>query len=199
MWKSLNPAAASPSPTDAALKLFHDRFDSHTAIQAIIDDLSANITDDVDTRTQIRDFRMNANRQKGSMARNAARVEDNFLELIFTEIAQYGLQVWCPDVLGSKPTSLYNSAHELVAIHSFQRVASAGGYVFMSPSLQNINDKQLLIKLYRNFVFSTEGKKIISEDKVAGSVAVSKGNTDIYKRRQRVRSFTSSSLHLKTY
>jgi len=123
----------------------------------------------------------------GSIVRDAGRVSDHVLQTMFAMVASYGLQSWCPDVLGATLTSLYNAAHEMIAIHSFQLVAgSAHAYSFKRIDQTHLEDIGLLTKMYRNFVFSSEKAKLVKEAREVGSVASAKEKTNVYTRRQRV-------------
>lgn len=163
--------------------MFSDRFTSHEEIQGLLKDATYS---EQDTETQLRDLRMNTATRSGSIAKEAGYLKDNFVHLMFGMVAQYGLQVWCPDVLGGSATSLYNSAHEIIAIESFQRVVTAHGYIFKGPNLRYARDTAMLTRMYRNFVFSAERTKVIKEVKTPGCVARERTNAGIYKRRIRV-------------
>ncbi|KAJ7061910.1 hypothetical protein B0H15DRAFT_981554, partial [Mycena belliarum] len=73
---------------------------------------------------------------------------------IFSGIFSAGLLEWRPDVIGGTPDSLYNRAHELVAIRTFQVVATAMAYRRLSPDLTKVKDVPLLTRLFRHYIYS---------------------------------------------
>jgi len=83
--------------------------------------------DCAETSMQIQDLHMNSAIQGGQVAHDAACVSEHHLKIMFTYVFQFGLQQWCPDILGGSPMSLYNSAHESIALESFQHITTNFG------------------------------------------------------------------------
>ncbi len=187
MWKLLDAKRPLPSPSNQHIQMFNTHFSSHDNIQAALANI---IYNDVDTSQHIWEITMQAKIHKGSsVARDAGCIDDHHLHILFSTISQFGLQQWLPDVIGESPTSLYNTAHETVAIHSFQRLNTTFAYAAKGPNLKHINNVALLSRIYWNFVFSVDQKKLIMEAREAGSVQQASIKTDIYKRRKWVRSY----------
>ena len=163
---------------------FRSRFSSAEEIQEALKKVDY---DRAETSTQIRDLRMTSTIQGGQVASDASRVSDHHLKIIFTYLFQFGLQRWCPDIIGGSPTSLYNTAHESIALDSFQHVAANFGYSFKGVDLTHLENVPLLSRLYRNFVYYTEQRKVVKEARNGpGSVEEDVSKTEIYKRRKRV-------------
>ncbi|TDL13600.1 hypothetical protein BD410DRAFT_685361, partial [Rickenella mellea] len=89
---------------------------------------------------------------------------------MFRGVSGLGLEVWQPDFTGS-PDSIYNSAHELVALQSFRTVLTTGGYNFLQPDLRFATDAHLHRKLYRHIIFSYQRKRLELESREAGGLA----------------------------
>jgi len=170
-------------PTDAALNTFNARFTSHIELLALVDTI---FNEAPNTTIQLARWCAYRTSQTGTHALNTHHVKEHNLSTMFTMVAVYGLRLWCPDVCGD-PTSLYNAAHEMIAIRSFQIVAGAAhGYSFMKVDTTHLQNTHLLTKMYQNLVFSSERAKVDMEAKRPGSLKLKKSNTDRYKRRQRV-------------
>ncbi|KAJ7243314.1 hypothetical protein C8J57DRAFT_1083818 [Mycena rebaudengoi] len=99
---------------------------------------------------------------------NLCHVKLDYLDIIYSKIIHSGLVAWNPNVLGSHD-SMYNTAHERIAITTFQTVGGAHGYSHVGPNLTHLDDMNLLSKFYRNFVFSYIPKMVKSELKEPGS------------------------------
>ncbi|KAJ6478677.1 hypothetical protein DFH09DRAFT_951544 [Mycena vulgaris] len=90
-------------------------------------------------------------------------MKDEDLDTIYSTVILSGIVNWNPDVLGS-PDSMYNIAHEHVAIKTFQVVCSAHGYSRLGLNLTNLMDCVLLSGFYHTFVFSYILKMCNSDD-----------------------------------
>ncbi|KAJ7265145.1 hypothetical protein C8J57DRAFT_1025431, partial [Mycena rebaudengoi] len=169
MWKLYTADAVPSAPNDAAMDHFEQNFGTAEEIDTFLATL---VYKHKDAKKQIRAFRNDPAtiRSKSTITRNIVRMNDNHLDLIYSVIIQLEIVEWNPDVLGS-PDSMYNIAHERVAIISFQTVAGAHGYAHLGPNLTDLADTSLLAKSYRNFVFSYILKLGRSEANDPGSVA----------------------------
>ncbi|KAJ6497972.1 hypothetical protein C8R47DRAFT_314825 [Mycena vitilis] len=122
-------------------------------------------------------------RRKNPIANNIIAMEDHNLHLMFAAVLSSGLQKFRPDVIGGTRDTLYNRAHETVAIKAFQDVAANHGFVRLSPDLTKLNDITLLQRLYRNYVWSNMRKRILAEARSPGSVTLRSKLTQDSKRR----------------
>jgi len=132
---------------------------------------------------QIQDLHMTSAIQGGQVTSDTSCISDHHLKIIFTSLFQFGLQCWCPDIIGGSPTLLYNTAHESIALDSFQHVAANFGYSFKGIDLTQLENVPLLSRLYRNFVYYTEQRKVVKEVRNGvGSVEEDVSKMEIYKR-----------------
>ncbi|KAJ6591802.1 hypothetical protein DFH09DRAFT_907103 [Mycena vulgaris] len=113
-------------------------------------------------------------------------MSDEDLDTIYSVIIVSGIINWNPDVLGS-PDSMYNIAHEHIAIRTFQVVCAAHRYSRLGPNLKSLMDRVLLTGFYRNFVFSYILKLVKAEMKEPGRLDLIIANKKTYSRRTRVR------------
>lgn len=121
-----------------------------------------------------------------TIGKNILRMKDFHLQMIFSAVLSAGLTNWNPDVLGS-PDSLYNQAHEIVAIQSFQVVATAYGYTHMGIDLSRLQNIILIQELYKSFVYSHMANLTRMDLKNPGSVSRGNAATNAYRRRLAVR------------
>ncbi|KAJ6593032.1 hypothetical protein B0H19DRAFT_1055684 [Mycena capillaripes] len=103
------------------------------------------------------DFLRNAEASGGEIAEETRRIGDSHLRVIFNAIAAVGLSAFAPDIFGNEE-SLYNFAHEHLAIHTFRTIAMAWAYtslyIFPMPLL---DDYSLLRNFYRSHVYGYMG------------------------------------------
>jgi len=122
---------------------------------------------------------------RSQIAKDANRIDEGHLLIMFNAIANVGLIRWQPDVLGTVE-SMYNALHEHLAISTFKTVVTAFGYTFMNADLSFITNYSFLMKLYRSFVFGFMAKQAHKEGKAAGGVAMENGRRNVYRRRNHV-------------
>lgn len=162
------------------------RFGTAAQLKAFVDGLSYK---HADTANMLRALRIAMLGKRSITTTNVANVQEVFIHTMFAAVLEFGLLEWCPDVVGSSPASMYNMAHELIALKTFQQVAAAGAYSRLGPNLTHLGDMKLLVKLYRNFVYSWMGNQVKMELAEPGSVLKKALARDTYKRRKRVRLF----------
>ncbi|KAJ3900014.1 hypothetical protein F5879DRAFT_1056479 [Lentinula edodes] len=124
---------------------------------------------------------------RGIIAKNASRIEDSFLERIFSAVAALGLERWSPDIVGGHPDSVYNLVHEQIAISTFKMLLSSFVYRFLQADMAVGRDDTACVQIYRKFVFGHIGKKVKDEMRKAGSVELKHERINTYKRRSRLR------------
>ncbi len=73
------------------------------------------------------------------ISNNINRVSEEDLMFTFSAVAELGLSRWRPNILGNAD-SLYNVAHERIALVTFRQMASQHRYAFMSVNLSTIDD-----------------------------------------------------------
>ncbi|KAJ7629153.1 hypothetical protein DFH06DRAFT_1338433 [Mycena polygramma] len=168
-------------PAEHMLITFAKRFATADEWEAFEATLS---TDHSGAMNKIRELRLAGAGRKGTIAANIAQVGEQHLQLIFSTILSAGLVQWRPDIIGGTFDSLYNLAHENIAINTFQQVAGAHGYVRIGPDLTRLRDAAFLRKLYRNCVYSMLRKRLLAERAEAGAVVARAKKTNTYKVRK---------------
>lgn len=98
------------------------------------------------------------------------RVGDQWVEHMFAGVLLFGFTCWAPNILGDTPDSLYNLAHEQLAIQSFRTCAVGGGYLNFSVNLEQVNDYPLMQLLYNDFVWKLMKGRAMLELRNPGSV-----------------------------
>ncbi|KAJ7160855.1 hypothetical protein C8R46DRAFT_846394, partial [Mycena filopes] len=147
LWGIFSATQVPEMPTPAQVAAFQRRFTTTDAWEDYYKKLTYNSTEAL---AQISALRRDATlRNKSPIARNIVQMEDNDLHTMFVGVLSAGLRHWRPDVVGETRESVYNRAHELVAIKTFQDCATNHAYIRLSPDLTKINDRKLLQKLYR--------------------------------------------------
>jgi hypothetical protein len=140
-----------PQPTATDKAEFLQRFTSDDQLRNI---LAQAVQVETPALTRAHSVRASARLKPGIIAKNVLRIPEGHLEVIFAYLGRCGLWQWKPDLLGEDPDSLYNSALETIALHTFKVAAAGLAYVHMRPNLKHLSDIPLLQKLYRSFVFS---------------------------------------------
>ncbi|KAF8227941.1 hypothetical protein L208DRAFT_1294072, partial [Tricholoma matsutake] len=87
----------------------------------------------------------------------------------------FGLPAWHPDLLGGTHTSLYNRALKSIAIWTFEQAATT---LHLAPHLAYLQNRPVLEKLYRNFMWGYMKKLARKEAKEEGSKACNPHITD---------------------
>ncbi|KAJ7208461.1 hypothetical protein C8J57DRAFT_1610264 [Mycena rebaudengoi] len=184
MWGLYDANAVPTPPDDSAIAHFKKNFGTADEIDTFLAGLSYKHKD---AKKKIRLFRNDPATlsSRSFITKNIVRMSDIHLDIIYSKIIHSGLVAWNPDVLGSH-NSMYNTAHERIAITTFQTVGGAHGYSHVGPNLTHLDDMNLLSKFYRNFVFSYIPKMVKSELKEPGSVQLKNEKKNIYSRRIRL-------------
>ena len=166
---------------------FEARFSSAEDIDA---QLSQIISDAIppsnDTYKKISAYLKSTKAVDSQTAKDAARVGDHHLRVIFNAIANAGLHAFAPDVFGNVE-SLYNLLHEHFAIHTFRSIASAWAYSSIYKiNMALIHDYNLLRSFYRSFIFGHMKEQAQREDRKPGRVAQRVVANNAYRRREEV-------------
>jgi hypothetical protein len=134
---------------------FANRFSSVDNVAAHVSQI---ISDSVSsTTTAYADFLRNLKESSGRIAKDASRIGDTHLRVIFNAFAAIGLPAFAPDVFGNEE-SLYNLAHEHLAIHTFCTIAMAWAYTsFCMIPMHLLDDYNLLRSFYRSYVYGYMG------------------------------------------
>ncbi|KAF8144157.1 hypothetical protein K438DRAFT_1783118 [Mycena galopus ATCC 62051] len=190
----LSISCADPSPANIVAG-FEQRFSSPEDLDGHLNSiLAAAIPPTNSVYEQVAAFLSTAKAMTSQTATDAARVGDHHLRSMFNAIANAGLQVFAPDVFGN-PESLYNLAHEHVAIHSFRAIASLFAYSSIySIDLSLIKDDHLLRRFYRSFMYGRMKSQAGKEERRPGRVGVDIVLNNIYRRRDEMKAFRTTQI-----
>ncbi|KAJ7855445.1 hypothetical protein B0H14DRAFT_2353195, partial [Mycena olivaceomarginata] len=133
---------------------FEQRFSSPGDLDAQLNGILASAIPPTNSvYEQVAAFLHTTRAMNSQTASDAARVGDHHLRSMYNAVANVGLHVFAPDVFGN-PESLYNLAHEHVAIHSFRTIASLFAYSSIyCVDLSLIKDDHFLRRFYRSFIY----------------------------------------------
>ncbi|KAJ7186027.1 hypothetical protein C8R46DRAFT_937670, partial [Mycena filopes] len=182
LWGILSATDVPEMPTATQVAAFQRRFTTADEWEAYRDTFTYDGDEAIAKITALR--RSALLRKKSPIARNVARMLDTNLHIMFSAVLAAGLQQWRPDVIGGTHDTLYNRAHEIVAIDTFQTVATNHGYTRLSPDLTKVRDRLVVQKLYRNCAWSLMRRRAESELTAPGSVVLRAKLVQDYKRRQ---------------
>ncbi|OAV85983.1 hypothetical protein PTTG_00350, partial [Puccinia triticina 1-1 BBBD Race 1] len=101
-------------------------------------------------------------------------------------MVRLGLRTWRPN-LEEDSASLYNAAHRIAAITSFQELVAGQAYNYMNVDPRMASDTALLIQAYNHFVHFVQHSKYQKEKKQAGKNAQDATHKRISKNRERLR------------
>ncbi|KAJ7177612.1 hypothetical protein C8R46DRAFT_1328179, partial [Mycena filopes] len=181
LWGILSATDVPEMPTATQVAVFQRRFATTDDWEAYRDTLTYDGDEAVEKITALQ---RSALRKKSPIARNVAKMLDTNLHIMFSAVLSAGLQQWRPDVIGGTHDTLYNQAHEMIAIDTFQTVATNHGYARLSPDLTKVRDRLVVQKLYRNCAWSLIRRRAESELTAPGSVVLRAKLVSDYKRRQ---------------
>ncbi|KAJ7243884.1 hypothetical protein B0H12DRAFT_1236243 [Mycena haematopus] len=179
--------AAPPLPGPAQIKAFERRFEpdfllklenrlrttstSHVGAAAMVKQLKAKATADLPLGTKI--------------AKNILSIGDTFLLEMFSGLLFAGLDEWCPDIM-SPPDTLYNRAHQIIFLQTFNSVAVGYGYRFLAPTSAGVNNHAMVTQVYQSFLFSYMREKAKLEKVSPGKLEQNKDDNNSIRRRARL-------------
>ncbi|PLW52483.1 hypothetical protein PCANC_10620 [Puccinia coronata f. sp. avenae] len=99
-------------------------------------------------------------------------------------MVRLGLRTWCPN-LKEDSASLYNAAHCITTITTFQELVAGYAYTYMSVNSQLATNTALYIQAYNHYVHYVLLNKYKKEKKETGKVAAEAQNKTSSKRWER--------------
>ncbi|KAJ7120376.1 hypothetical protein C8R44DRAFT_623698, partial [Mycena epipterygia] len=139
---------------------FSSADDINTQLSGII---GSTIPPTNDVYRWISEFLRTIKAMSSQTARDAVRIGEQHLRVIFNAIANTGLHAFAPDVFGNVE-SMYNLVHEHLAIHTFRAIAVAWAYSFCECNISLLNDYNLLHSFYRSFIYGYMREQARKED-----------------------------------
>ncbi|PLW50635.1 hypothetical protein PCASD_00670 [Puccinia coronata f. sp. avenae] len=113
-------------------------------------------------------------------------------------MVRLGLRVWSPN-LEEDSASLYNAAHCIAAITTFQDLVAARAYDYMNDCPKMAIDTALIIQAYNHFIHYLCLVKYNKEKKQAGKLAKEARSKGVSKSRERLRDARKNFTILNTY
>ncbi|KAJ3831370.1 hypothetical protein F5878DRAFT_729669 [Lentinula raphanica] len=189
LWRLFSKDETPPLVTAEMILRFNERFASTNDAKAQIDQIMrASHAASAEALAKVQDVKRLAWLASSSKtSQNIQRVEDVFLERLFSSVAAIGLEFWNPDVAGGSPESLYNSIHEHIAITTFQVLLSAFAYRVLAPDMSLAKNYVLCRQIYQHFVFHYIGKKMRKEARKPGSLKEQNERDNANRRKSRLR------------
>ncbi|KAJ7810196.1 hypothetical protein B0H13DRAFT_1667623, partial [Mycena leptocephala] len=118
---------------------------------------------------------------------------------IFNTVANAALPYFAPDVFGN-PESMYNLAHEHIAIHSFRAAAMLFAYSSIyRVTLSYVQDQHLLQRFYRSFIYGHMKTLAAKEERRPGRVELDVVLNAIYRQKKERSMVILTSLLLRPY
>ncbi|KAF8144795.1 hypothetical protein K438DRAFT_1992450 [Mycena galopus ATCC 62051] len=163
---------------------FNARFASATDVDAHMTEvLAAAIEPTTAVAERVAAFLRSVKVTSSQTAIDAARLGEHHLRTMFSALANAGIHSFTPDVFGN-PESLYNTAHELVALHSFRVVATDHGYsAIYRTNLAMAKDDHLIQRFYRSFIYGHMKTQASIEERRPGQVGLNVTSNNAYRRR----------------
>jgi hypothetical protein len=173
-----------------AMAPFEARFACADDVDAQLSEiLAAAIPPTSAIRQQVTDFLKTAKAAGTQTGADAHRVGEDHLRSIFNTVANAALPYFAPDVFGN-PESMYNLAHEHIAIHSFRAAATLFAYSSIyRVTLSYVQDQHLLQRFYRSFIYGHMKTLAAKEERRPGRVGLDVVLNAIYRRREEVCSY----------
>ncbi|KAG6834155.1 hypothetical protein H0H93_011515 [Arthromyces matolae] len=188
LWNVITNTDIPISPSENLIEDFEKRFTSSHNVHGILHGFENNAAyrgSDAAVLQSLRELRRKCSAEGTSRtAKNISRVPENALRIIFGTVHSFGLAAWRPDIVCGSVTSIYNEAHEAIAIWTFEKAAALFAYTHFQPNLTYLQDAALMQRLYRNFVWSYIKGIVDKEAKEPGSHKRAVQENRAYKNRQ---------------
>lgn len=123
---------------------------------------------------------------RSRMAQRSRKLDESHLRMILAMMAIYGLDKWRPDLRSHTTRSLWNAAHRIIAIQSFQQCCLAGAYQASNPAFMFVQNDEVLTKWYDHYVFFYKKGHWDKEKAKPGSVASISAREAARERRRNV-------------
>ncbi|KAJ7086952.1 hypothetical protein C8R44DRAFT_650406, partial [Mycena epipterygia] len=118
-------------------------------------------------------------------ARDAVRIGNQHLRIIFNAITNAGLHAFAPNVFGNIE-SMYNLVHKHLAIHTFRAITVAWAYSFCECNISLLDNYNLLHSFYQSFIYGYMREQARKEDGRPGRMEQEIIDNNAYRRRKEV-------------
>ncbi|THU87478.1 hypothetical protein K435DRAFT_681621, partial [Dendrothele bispora CBS 962.96] len=171
-------------PSEALVRAFDQKFRTDTVYKGLSQLVAPAALDSI--HEEVEQLRSAQNAKSNSThLRNISRVPETKLISILTAVHAFGLSEWWPDYTGNFNTR-YNNAHRAVALSTFQDAANTHAYNHLTPIRSQVNNMDLLVRMYDHYVHHYLKNQALAELKFPGATMEKYKKTAMYKRRQRL-------------
>ncbi|KNZ50235.1 hypothetical protein VP01_4537g1 [Puccinia sorghi] len=170
-----------PAPDLQTLCEFYERFSSSNQVQQAANVASSPALID---SNEVQLFKT-AHAGSVRYGRQIVHVGSNNIRYAQGLMVRLGLRVWCPN-LEEDSALLYNAAHRIAAITTFQELVAGNAYTYLNANPKYANNTALVIQAYNHFVHFVLLSKYKKEQKQEGKNAQEAEHKKISKNRERV-------------
>jgi hypothetical protein len=181
LYNTFDVAFVPPQPTADTLVAFAARFGTTAMLEAVTEKSPARVApESVAQLSGILSKQLN-----GRLIKQRTKVGELHLAKMRHRLARYGFTSWAPHMDGNS-NSLFNIAHQDIAMESFRDLAGAGEYAWTGMKRIHVGNWLMQEKYYRNSVFNRLKNVYLAEERKPGKAADLKGRDTVCKRRNRV-------------
>ncbi|THU83361.1 hypothetical protein K435DRAFT_822972 [Dendrothele bispora CBS 962.96] len=171
-------------PSEALVRAFDQKFCTDAVYEGLSQLVAPAALDSIHEEVEQLRSAQNA-KSTSTHLRNISRVPETKLISILTAVHAFGLSEWWPDYTGNFNTR-YNNAHRAVALSTFQDAANTHAYNHLTPIRSQVNNMDLLVRMYDHYVHHYLKNQALAELKFPGATMGKYKKTAMYKRRQRL-------------
>ncbi|MBW0497867.1 hypothetical protein O181_037582 [Austropuccinia psidii MF-1] len=182
LWGLLKQDSVPKAPELRMLEEFYQKF---TRPEQVENAIKTTANSDLSGLSQVRCFK-DAHAGRIRFGKSVIHLGENFIRYAQGLMNQLGLRVWCPN-LEEDASSLYNSAHRIAALTTFQELASTSAYAYLNIDPRMAMNMNLLIQGYNHFVHYLILNKYKKELKQEGNNSKEAAHKKISKNRERLR------------
>ncbi|MBW0475916.1 hypothetical protein O181_015631 [Austropuccinia psidii MF-1] len=182
LWGLLKQESVPQAPELRMLEEFYQRFKRPEQVEEAIKTSTALTYLEPNEVQCFKDARAGRIR----FGRSVIHLGDNFVRYAQGLMNRLGLRIWCPN-LEEDPSSLYNAAHRIAALTTFQELASTSAYTYLNIDPKMAMNMNLLIQGYNHFVHYLMLEKYKKECKQAGRNSKDATHKRLSKNRERLR------------
>ncbi|KNZ58949.1 hypothetical protein VP01_1828g7 [Puccinia sorghi] len=182
LWGLLKQDSVPPAPDLQRLREFYERFSSNEQVEKAANVASSPALIDSNEVQLFKTARAGSVRY----GRQVLHVGSHNIRYAQGLMVRLGLRVWCPN-LEEDSGSLYNAAHRIAAITTFQELVAGNAYTYLNVNPKMANNIALLIQAYNHFVHYVLLLKYQKEQKQNGKIAQEAEHKRISKNRERLR------------
>lgn len=172
-WSEKHLAVADPHKKKANAKAMRKFINA---------EMEAHTSASKDTLKAVAEIKARAMLGHSQIEKAIARIDDNAFACLLESIGRLGLTKFAPNFASNDRNSDYNMVHERIALATFNTMAYSNAYPPEQVRYQAyFQDKKLLQKLYREYVFDYIGPKASAQER--GEAESLQESTEIARAR----------------